>query len=350
MADDFALLSSRLKLNSFDDETLQILDRMIFSPDINEFQKIRTNAVQFVSSKFLTVIRQYADKPVEVQLSTFDFFIRAFETLNETQSCWSLKFEKLVIRDSNAASQPNLHVTCEEWLKFAEDVSDYGLYCIASEACEYARSCLDRNGGDGDHDKFIDRINRLKDAALPNHLGNEDNICDILEEDVSDGCDVHTSEDNEEETGQVSRKQKTKKRKTKKKKKNRGIGKKFCFTIDKYVLEVCRELDEKKLFMVYNAVVILGLPAFQSLVERVRKIQADGGQKTYAGERLKKGGGILWSLLRKENNFAYRVLAERERQLKCDVVFVGIDCRVLKLAQVMISTMCLECLEPELSP
>ncbi|XP_074267829.1 protein DOUBLE-STRAND BREAK FORMATION-like isoform X2 [Silene latifolia] len=172
MADALPLFSSRLKSNRLDESTLEILEQMLSSSkNVKEMQHLRTHLLQFLTSQSVTIIRHSVHKPILHRLSTLDFFLRAFLILHDLQSCLSLRYEGLVLRDSSAATHPHFQVTYGEWMKFAEDAFQNAFYSVAAKACENAISCFDRNGDQG-HDKLpektrsIDRIHRLKDAAL----------------------------------------------------------------------------------------------------------------------------------------------------------------------------------------
>lgn len=49
------------------------------------------------------------------------------------QSCLALRYEALVMRDERATLRPELQVTSNEWLIFAEHSLENGFYSIASQ-------------------------------------------------------------------------------------------------------------------------------------------------------------------------------------------------------------------------
>ncbi|KAK1285274.1 hypothetical protein QJS10_CPB20g00492 [Acorus calamus] len=90
--------------------------------------------------------------------------------------------------------------------------------------------------------------------------------------------------------------------------------------INRFVVDTCRRLKEKKSFLVWNAVGLLGMDVIRDLVKEVDAIQDCGGQKTADGKRFRTGGGILWNILRMREPKAYKVIMakgkEFEKQLR----------------------------------
>ncbi|KAH9622283.1 hypothetical protein KSS87_009929, partial [Heliosperma pusillum] len=151
-------------------------------------------------------------------------------------------------------------------------------------------------------------------------IDGEDNILDILNEEISEELDdeLVVDEENREirESGNElkGKRNKKKNRRLKKKKKmGRRIAK---FNVNSYVLEVCKQIKEKNLFLVYATIDLIGKCAFEQLIDQVRAIQASGGQQTYAGDRHKTGGGILWSLLKRQNQVAYREVMQKLEHIR----------------------------------
>ncbi|XP_028075456.1 uncharacterized protein LOC114277707 isoform X2 [Camellia sinensis] len=112
-------------------------------------------------------------------------------------------------------------------------------------------------------------------------------------------------------------KPKSKKKKNKKKKGNSGPN---VTDINRFVLDVCKHLRERKTYLVYNAVGCLGVSALSDLVKEVDAIQACGGQKTADGKRFRYGGGILWSVLKARDPNAYREIMKKGREFEIDTV------------------------------
>ncbi|KAI3792755.1 hypothetical protein L2E82_06644 [Cichorium intybus] len=110
---------------------------------------------------------------------------------------------------------------------------------------------------------------------------------------------------------------KSKKRRSKKKnKKKKGGSGPGIMDINRFVLDTCRHLREKKSYLIWNAVGCLGVPAVNDLVKEVDAIQACGGQKTNDGGRNRNGGGILWNILKKRDPNAYKEIMKKGREFE----------------------------------
>ncbi|XP_010244349.1 PREDICTED: uncharacterized protein LOC104588206 [Nelumbo nucifera] len=90
--------------------------------------------------------------------------------------------------------------------------------------------------------------------------------------------------------------------------------------INRFVIDTCRHLKEKKSYLVWAAVGCLGIAALGDLVREVKAIQACGGQMTADGKRPRTGGGILWNILKVREPKAYKEIMtkgkEFEKQLR----------------------------------
>lgn len=107
-----------------------------------------------------------------------------------------------------------------------------------------------------------------------------------------------------------------KRRKNKNKKKKKKAVPHDVTDINRFVIDVCRRLKEKKSYLVYTAVGCLGLSAFSDLVKEVDAIQACGGQKTVEGNRFRTGGGILWNILKTREPNAYREIMKKGKEFE----------------------------------
>ncbi|XP_057477279.1 uncharacterized protein LOC130764982 isoform X3 [Actinidia eriantha] len=125
------------------------------------------------------------------------------------------------------------------------------------------------------------------------------------------GGDIHAV--NQESGSKNKKKQNKKKRKNRRKKGSSGPN---VIDIDRFVLDVCRHLKEKKTYLVYTAVGRLGVSALSDLVKEVDAIQACGGQKTADGRRLRFGGGILWSVLKTRDPNAYEEIMRKGKEFE----------------------------------
>ncbi|XP_039071550.1 uncharacterized protein LOC120218717 isoform X2 [Hibiscus syriacus] len=103
--------------------------------------------------------------------------------------------------------------------------------------------------------------------------------------------------------------------KRKSKKKKGGSGPKT-LDIDRFVLDTCRRLKEKKSYMVYTAVGCLGISALSDLVKEMDAIQSCGGQMTADGRRCRTGGGILWNIIKEREPAAYQEIMKKPRNLR----------------------------------
>ncbi|XP_042501862.1 uncharacterized protein LOC122079444 [Macadamia integrifolia] len=106
------------------------------------------------------------------------------------------------------------------------------------------------------------------------------------------------------------------KREKKKKKKKGGISTSSIADINRFVIDMCRYLKEKKSYLVWNAVGCLGVGALSDLVKEVEAIQACGGQMTADGKRLRTGGGILWCILKTREPKAYKEIMMKGKEFE----------------------------------
>ncbi|KAA0040009.1 uncharacterized protein E5676_scaffold266G00350 [Cucumis melo var. makuwa] len=110
-----------------------------------------------------------------------------------------------------------------------------------------------------------------------------------------------------------NRKRRTKKKKNKRKSSEPGSN---GTDINRFVLDACRRLKEKKSYMVYTAVGCLGVSALSELIKEVNAVQACGGQMTADGRRFRTGGGILWSIIKTREPNAYKEIMKRAKEFE----------------------------------
>ncbi|KAK4770386.1 hypothetical protein SAY87_030918 [Trapa incisa] len=149
---------------------------------------------------------------------------------------------------------------------------------------------------------------------------------DIEMMDAEEGEFVHPGSTNDlaQESGDDSKglksdKEGTKRRRRANKKKNkrrRRDPETNVTDINRFVLDTCRRLREKKSYMVYTAVGQLGISAFSDLVREVDAIQACGGQMTADGKRQRTGGGILWGIIKVREPNAYREIMKKAKEFE----------------------------------
>ncbi|XVE70955.1 hypothetical protein DITRI_Ditri10aG0111200 [Diplodiscus trichospermus] len=120
---------------------------------------------------------------------------------------------------------------------------------------------------------------------------------------------------NGENQGSQSKNKKRRANKRKNKKKKVGSGAKP-LDINRFVLDTCRRLKEKKSYMVYTAVGCLGISALSDLVREVHAIQSCGGQMTADGRRHRTGGGILWNIIKAREPAAYREIMKKTKDFE----------------------------------
>ncbi|KAG4382502.1 hypothetical protein GLYMA_14G092900v4 [Glycine max] len=85
---------------------------------------------------------------------------------------------------------------------------------------------------------------------------------------------------------------------------------------ERFVINTCRRLKEKKSYMVYTAVACLGVCALSDLINEVEAIQACGGQMTVDGRRFRTGGGVLWSIIKVREPNAYKEIIKKAKEFE----------------------------------
>uniref|UniRef100_A0A251U8Y9 Phosphorylated adapter RNA export protein n=2 Tax=Helianthus annuus TaxID=4232 RepID=A0A251U8Y9_HELAN len=112
-----------------------------------------------------------------------------------------------------------------------------------------------------------------------------------------------------------SKNQKRKSKRKKNKKKKGGAGSDVT-DINRFVLDTCRRLKERKSYLVWTAVGCLGVSALCDLVKEVDAIEACGGQKTADGRRFRSGGGILWSILKARDPKVFKEIMKKGKEFE----------------------------------
>ncbi|XP_010924943.1 uncharacterized protein [Elaeis guineensis] len=120
--------------------------------------------------------------------------------------------------------------------------------------------------------------------------------------------------------GSRARNQRRRANKKKNRRKKKGGAASTITDINRFVIDTCRRLKEKKSYLVWNAIGCLGVLAISDLVKEVEAIQSCGGRKTVDGRRFRTGGGILWNILKtREPNVYKEIMAKGkafERQFR----------------------------------
>ncbi|KAG0472527.1 hypothetical protein HPP92_014384 [Vanilla planifolia] len=86
--------------------------------------------------------------------------------------------------------------------------------------------------------------------------------------------------------------------------------------INRFVIDTCKLLKEKKSYLVWNAVGCLGVSAVSDLVKEVGAIQHFGGQKTADGKRFRTGGGVLWNILKTREPKAFKEIMAKGKEFE----------------------------------
>ncbi|KAK4853599.1 hypothetical protein QYF36_011415 [Acer negundo] len=141
---------------------------------------------------------------------------------------------------------------------------------------------------------------------------------ELVEHNSSSQTNLEQSRGGDVNVGNQESQNKTRKRranKKKNKKKKTGPGQAFT-DINRFVLDTCRRLKEKKSYMVYTAVGCLGISALSDLVKEVDAIQSCGGQMTADGKRSRTGGGILWNIIKSRAPGAYIEIMKKTKEFE----------------------------------
>ncbi|GBG82929.1 hypothetical protein CBR_g36456 [Chara braunii] len=118
---------------------------------------------------------------------------------------------------------------------------------------------------------------------------------------------------------------------SKKNKKRRRKPQKF--NIDKFVKDTCWRLQEKKFFLVWRLVDLIGVRGVQELIKEVEAIEAAGGQMTAAGDRRRTPGGVMWNVLKGRMDPAeYKELMAPEVEAKKELKKKQSRCKRTRMA------------------
>ncbi|XP_039121481.1 uncharacterized protein LOC120258189 [Dioscorea cayenensis subsp. rotundata] len=104
-------------------------------------------------------------------------------------------------------------------------------------------------------------------------------------------------------------------KKKNKKRRNSGLAPNIT-DINRFVIDTCRRLKEKKSYLIWNAVGCLGVSAVSELVKEVEAVQRCGGQKTADGKRFRMGGGILWNILKTREPKVYKEIMAKGKEFE----------------------------------
>lgn len=152
----------------------------------------------------------------------------------------------------------------------------------------------------------------------------EDNVEDVEMVDIEEGEFVEENPNKEQgqssaaDVNVATQEPQTGNRRPKRNRKNRKrkSGSAPHIDINRFVLETCKRLKEKKSYMVYTAVGCLGASALSDLIKEVDAIQACGGQMTADGKQHRTGGGILWSIIKTREPKAFKEIMKRANEFE----------------------------------
>lgn len=100
-----------------------------------------------------------------------------------------------------------------------------------------------------------------------------------------------------EDEGKIHRKKKNRK-KRKGDRRKQSVSREQAMSIERFVVQTCRRIDEPKYPLFREAVDRIGVDAMKALLNQVDVIEKCGGQMTADGVRRRSAGGVLWNLLR----------------------------------------------------
>ncbi|KAG6409566.1 hypothetical protein SASPL_127606 [Salvia splendens] len=130
---------------------------------------------------------------------------------------------------------------------------------------------------------------------------------------AGESSNVHDTQENQESNRPSS----NQKKKKKKNKRRRGgsVGPNVT-DVNRFVIDACKRLREPKSYLMYTAVGCLGVAALSDLIKEVDAIQACGGQKTSDGSRFRRGGGVLWNIIKVRDPNAYKEIMRQGREFE----------------------------------
>ncbi|XP_042424249.1 protein DOUBLE-STRAND BREAK FORMATION-like isoform X3 [Zingiber officinale] len=140
-----ALFRSHLQQRRFDGTTLRILESILVARDVESLLVSRAALRGLLLSEASSVMGGASGMTVEKKLRIVQFFVGAFALIGDGESCLALKYEALILRESNCVKVQGLEVSYDEWLTFAKDSLDNGFYPIAIQGFEKALQCIQGN-------------------------------------------------------------------------------------------------------------------------------------------------------------------------------------------------------------
>ncbi|KAI3749848.1 hypothetical protein L2E82_20465 [Cichorium intybus] len=142
ISQQISLFRSLIQTRRFDDGTLRILESVLISRDVKLMLDVRLSLRDFMRHESLCVLSEFKEKSVDHKLLIIEFFVRAFAFTGDLESCLSLRYEALVLRELKSATDHHLHVSYGEWFTFAEHALENRFYAVARKAGEKALACI----------------------------------------------------------------------------------------------------------------------------------------------------------------------------------------------------------------
>ncbi|GAB4860243.1 hypothetical protein Ancab_011723 [Ancistrocladus abbreviatus] len=85
--DEISLFCGQVKQRRFDEATLQVLQSILVSKDLQSLLEIRSSLKEFLRSESTAAIREIAEKPIQHKLLILEFFVHAFAIVNDFEAC-----------------------------------------------------------------------------------------------------------------------------------------------------------------------------------------------------------------------------------------------------------------------
>ncbi|XP_017429340.1 uncharacterized protein LOC108337347 isoform X2 [Vigna angularis] len=163
----------------------------------------------------------------------------------------------------------------------------------------------------------------ILDAILEEEILNDVEMVDVEEGELVEQEQKQEQDDSRNVSGQNvvveadnTKPQSKNRRRKNKRNRRKGSGINGAVDINRFVIDVCRRLKEKKSYMVYTAVACLGVSSLSDLINEVDAIQSCGGQKTVDGSRFRTRGGVLWSIIKVREPNAYKEIMKKAKEFE----------------------------------
>ncbi|XP_047162893.1 uncharacterized protein LOC124832676 isoform X2 [Vigna umbellata] len=144
----------------------------------------------------------------------------------------------------------------------------------------------------------------ILDAILEEEILNDVEMVDVEEGELVEQEQKQEQDDSRNVSGQNvvveadnTKPQSKNRRRKNKRNRRKGSGINGAVDINRFVIDVCRRLKEKKSYM-------------------VDAIQSCGGQKTVDGSRFRTRGGVLWSIIKVREPNAYKEIMKKAKEFE----------------------------------